>query len=48
MDELSILARGIVRTIEEEDFLYALKHYGSYKMNILAKDIQRVLIDNEE
>ena len=45
MDELNILARDIIQTIEREDFLYAMKHYGSYKSHTLAKDVRRWLLD---
>jgi hypothetical protein len=35
------LADEIVREIEREDFIYAIKHYGYYKMQTTVKDIKK-------
>ena len=36
---LQELAEEIINEIEREDFIYALKHYGCYKMKTTAKEI---------
>ncbi len=33
------LADDIVRTIEREDFIYAIKHYGGFVVRTTVKDI---------
>ena len=38
-DKLSKLATDIVNTIEREDFIYAMKHYGSFKIKKTAKEL---------
>lgn len=35
------LANYIVNEIEKEDFYYALKHYGNYRIEKKAKEIQK-------
>ena len=35
------LANYIVNEIEREDFIYAMKHYGSYKMHTTAKELKK-------
>ena len=36
---LGELANEIVNEIEREDFIYAIKHYGCYKVKTTAKEI---------
>ena len=38
---LEELADYIVNTIEKEDFFYAMKHYGGYKIRTTVKDLQK-------
>ena len=35
------LADEIVREIEREDFIYAIKHYGCFKIKTTVKDIKK-------
>lgn len=35
------LANYIVNEIEREDFIYALKRYGHYKMRTTAKELRK-------
>lgn len=35
------LANYIVNEIEREDFIYALKHYGCYKIKTTVKEIRK-------
>lgn len=37
---LEELAKEILDEIEKEDFIYALKHYGSYKVHTTARKIK--------
>ena len=34
------LANDIINTIEREDFIYALKHYGCFKIEKTAKELK--------
>lgn len=36
---LEKLANEIINEIEREDFIYAIKHYGCYKVQTTAKEI---------
>lgn len=36
---LGELANEIINEIEREDFIYAIKHYGCYKVKTTAKEI---------
>lgn len=36
---LEELANEIINEIEREDFIYAIKHYGCYKVKTTAKEI---------
>lgn len=38
---LNELAEEILDEIEKEDFIYALKHYGGYKVKTTAKKIRK-------
>lgn len=40
MTELSELAREIVKEIEKEDFHYALKRYGCFKIKTTVKELK--------
>ena len=33
--------KEIVREIEREDFIYAIKHYGCFKIKTTVKDIKK-------
>lgn len=44
MDELSILAKEIVKTIEREDFFENTKCSGGFVEVIKAKDAKKVLL----
>ena len=43
MEEKTIeeLADDILRQIEKEDFIYAMKHYGSYIVKTTVKDLKK-------
>ncbi len=41
--ELNRLADEIVNEIEKEDFIYALKHYGCYKIKTTAEKVLRMV-----
>lgn len=38
---LQELSREIINEIEREDFIYAIKHYGCYKVKTTAKEIRK-------
>lgn len=38
-ESIEELARYIVNEIEKEDFFYAMKHYGGFKIKTTAKQI---------
>lgn len=47
-ESINELADYIVNEIEKEDFIYALKHYGCFKIKTKAKDIKKWWCENED
>ena len=42
-ESIYALARDIIDTVEREDFIYAIKHYGCYKTKTTARRMQEWL-----
>ena len=38
---LSELAEDIINEIEREDFIYAMKHYGGFKVKTTVKQVKK-------
>lgn len=41
MQTIEELADYIVNEIEKEDFIYAIKHYGGFKVQTTAKQLKK-------